>query len=128
MKLRMKNNSVRLRLTQNEVARFAETGQVRETIQFGSEPQQQFVYCLESSSEIAEIQARFKENRLIITVPERQAKDWANTAQIGLKEDQKIGGGNFLRVTIEKDFACLEPRDGEDETDAFPHPLEKQIC
>lgn len=124
----MKNNSVRLRLTQSEVTRFAETGQIEETIQFGFEPQQQFVYRLESSSEIAEIQAQFQENRLTIAVPESRGKAWAKSAQIGIKEEQKISGENFLRVRIEKDFACLELRDGEDETDAFPHPLERQIC
>lgn len=128
MKIRMKNNSVRLRLTQSEVATFAATGQVKEKIEFGLEPFQQLIYALESDAELKEIKALIENNRITIFVPRAEANEWTNTAQIGLEYEQKIGGGKLLRVLIEKDFACLEPRLGENETDAFPHPLEGKAC
>jgi hypothetical protein len=28
----------------------------------------------------------------------------------------------MLKILVEKDFACLAPREGEDESDMFPHP------
>jgi hypothetical protein len=28
-----------------------------------------------------------------------------------------------LSILVEKDFACLSPREGEDEMELFPHPL-----
>ena len=65
---------------------------------------------------------------MTIYVPRAQADKWANTEQIGLEIEQKIGGGNLLRILIEKDFACLEPRAGEDERDAFPHPHNGKTC
>ena len=128
MKLRTKNNSVRLRLTQSEVARFAETGRVEETIEFGFEPHQQFSYALESDSEAQEIQAVIESNRIRVLIPKPQADEWTGTAQIGMENEQKIGGEKTLRLLIEKDFACLEPRAGEDDADTFPHPLEGTVC
>ncbi len=128
MKLRMKNNSVRLRLTQTEAARFAETGRVEEAIEFGLEPYQQFVYALESNSEIQEVQATIKNNRITVLIPKTQADEWTQTAQVGMEAVREIGGGKFLRLLIEKDFACLETRAGEDDKDAFPHPSEGKAC
>jgi hypothetical protein len=31
-----------------------------------------------------------------------------------------------LGILVEKDFACLAPREGEDESDMYPHPEAKQ--
>ena len=36
--------------------------------------------------------------------------------------DQDVGGDEPLRILVEKDFACLVEREGEDDSDAFPHP------
>jgi len=38
MKLRIRGNSLRLRLLRGEVQQFGETGRVTETIQFGASP------------------------------------------------------------------------------------------
>lgn len=34
--------------------------------------------------------------------------------------------GRTLRILIEKDFSCLEPRDGEEDTDTFAHPFQNE--
>lgn len=128
MKLRLKNNSVRLRPTQTEVARFAETERVEEAIEFGLEPHRQFVYALESGSEFEEIQAKFENNQITVFMPKTQADEWTRAAQVGMQIEQMIGDEKTLRLLIEKDFACLEPRAGEDERDVFPHPSEGKAC
>ena len=129
MKLRLKNNSVRLRLTQSEVARFSETGQIQEVIDFGGEPHKQFIYALERRAEIEEIQSHIANNHITIFVPEQIADEWTKTRKVGIENVQAIGDGKTLRLLIEKDFACLEPRQDEDEQDAFPHPsAEKVYC
>lgn len=128
MKLRLKNNSVRLRLTQGEVARFNNLGRVEEAIEFGVEPQQQFIYALESVAETDTMRAVFENNCITIFVPKARADEWTNTAQISIETELDIGGGKTLRLLVEKDFACLEPRTGDDDTDAFPHPLEAGVC
>jgi hypothetical protein len=116
MKLRMKNNSVRLRLSQTEAALFAETGRVEEAIEFGLEPHQRLIYAVESISEIEQMRATMENNRVTVLIPKRRADEWSRTAQIGIEAELPIGGGKVLRLLIEKDFACLEPRAGNDET------------
>jgi hypothetical protein len=127
MKLRVKNNSVRLRLTQSEVARLAETGIVEEAIEFGIEPSHRLIYRLKVASDAERLSAGFENNRITIFVPKQQAEEWIETSQVGIKAEQNIGEGKTLRLLIEKDFACLEQREGEDERDAFPHPLQGDV-
>jgi hypothetical protein len=128
MKLRVKNNSVRLRLTQTEVVRLDQSGQVEEAVEFGAEPHQRFVYRLESDAQTEIVRATISNNLITIFLPKKQADRWINTAQIGIETEQDIGGGKTLRLLIEKDFACLEPRGGDDDKDTFRHPMQKEIC
>ena len=46
----------------------------------------------------------------------------ATTEQVSIDDQQVLVDGDKLRVIVEKDFACLTPRDGEDESDMYPHP------
>jgi hypothetical protein len=123
MKMRLRNNSLRLRLTQTETARFVESGRIEEIIEFGVEGGQRFVYAMEWKDELEQIHAVLENNQIIVRVPKEQADRWVETSQIGMETDQETGGGKTLHILIEKDFACLEPRPGEEDSDAFPHPL-----
>jgi hypothetical protein len=124
MKLRLKNNSIRLRLTQTEVERIASNGSVEETITFGPLPHQSITYALETSMTDPDIHAAIDTNRIAVVVPESIAGSWAATDQVGMEAVQTTGGGDELQILIEKDFKCLEPRSGGDDADTFPHPLE----
>jgi hypothetical protein len=127
MKLRIRGNSVRLRLTQSEVAQFRETGQVEEIVEFGLEAQQQFIYSL-SSGDNESPTAVYKNNRLTVFVPKDEARQWTQTNQVGICAAQSTGEEKRLEILIEKDYACLEERAGEDDSDAFPHPLAGKAC
>jgi hypothetical protein len=130
MKMRIRGNSVRFRLTKSEVSQFCEIGKVEETVEFGLEPQQKFIYAVEAT-DAEKVSAVFENNRLCVLIPEREAKEWTNSNQVGIKAAQTTGGGEKgvqLRILVEKDFACLENRPGEDDSDAFPHPLEEKLC
>ncbi len=124
MKLRIRNNSIRLRLTQSEVAQFGENGYVEEAIEFGGAPASRLTYALislpENDSE-NDIASKFENSKITISVPSPQARQWVDSDQVGIETDQDIGG-NKLRILVEKDFACAAPRDGEDDSDAFPNP------
>ena len=119
MKLRVKNNSIRLRLTQSEVARLGDAGRVEETIEFGLEPRQQLVYTLEITTAEKNVYAAIENNRVTIFVPKTQADEWIKSEQVSIKIDQSIGGGKILSLLVEKDFACLEPRATEGDSDSF---------
>ena len=59
------------------------------------------------------------------TLPATLAAAWAAGDQVSIEADQPLRAGEVLKILVEKDFACLKPRDDEDETDAYPHPSGK---
>ncbi|MCS7014311.1 MAG: hypothetical protein RMI34_12385 [Chloroherpetonaceae bacterium] len=123
MKLRIKGNSLRLRLSQSEVRRIAETGQVEDRIEFGTEASQAMRYVLKSDKDAQRIFATFDHCTITVTVPEAIAKTWALTEQVGVQAQQSVGEGKTLSILIEKDFQCLTARPNEDESDNYPHPM-----
>lgn len=125
MKLRIRGNSLRLRLLRGEIERFGKTGCLAETIQFGAA---QLAYSLEMRSEAQTINANFADNQITVIIPESTARNWIESEQVGLTGEQlneTDAPENVLKITIEKDFVCLERKDDPDNADAFPHPLEK---
>jgi hypothetical protein len=119
MKLRIKGPTLRLRLTQGEVRALLEEGLVEERVPFA--PAVSLIYRLRSDAGAREISATFRNGVLEISVPERNAREWCTTELVTLAHEQALPGGS-LCITLEKDFACLAPREGEDESDNFPHP------
>ena len=123
MKLRIRHNSIRLRLTQSEVAHFAEHGSIEEKLEFGPE-NNQLIYTLVSAN-IEKIFAEYKDNEITVFVPNNSVQNWAASDKVGFEAEQDIGEGNQLRILVEKDYACLDRRDGDDDKDTFPHPGQK---
>lgn len=127
MKLRIKGNSIRLRLSQADVAEFAKNGKVEERTEFGG-LSQSFVYSIAAETGAEKISAHYENGRISITVPQAVAENWRQTEETGISGEQELPAGKTLRILIEKDFACLAPRAGEDETDNFPHPKSEKNC
>jgi len=119
MKLRIKGPTLRLRLTQPEIRALLEEGAVEERVPFA--PGVSLVYRLRRDAGSGEISASFRNGVVEILVPERSAREWCTSELVTLVHEQTLPDGS-LRITLEKDFACLAPREGEDETDNFPHP------
>ena len=121
MKLRIRGNSIRLRLLRGEVAKLSQYGEVSEKVGFGNSSE--FIYTLAASDEAKEISARFEENEIKILLPKAMAMSWAESDEVSLAAGQKIDGEGTLKILIEKDFVCLERKDDPDNADAFSHPL-----
>lgn len=128
MKLRIRGNSIRLRLGGSEVAQLAKTGHVSESTRFSALPGNQLTYTVATSADEREISARLADNEITVTVPEVLGRSWANSTQVGLKHEQRINDQASLSIVIEKDFRCLEPRPGEDQSDSFPNPATDAAC
>ena len=120
MKLRIHGNSIRLRLNRREVAQFASTGQIAETVEFG--PNQRLRYGLESSPDAAGPEARFSGSDIMVVLPANAAREWGETERVSVQGDQTLGTGKSLAILVEKEFrrlhgATLDP-------DLYPNPLE----
>ena len=126
MKLRIRGNSIRLRLTKVEVEQLGSEGVVGESIHFGGSSTP-LVYELRTSR-AETIFAEFDGRRIGIAIPFDEADGWMNSDSVSLEASQAIGEDAFLRILVEKDFACLTERSTEDESDAFPNPLALAKC
>ena len=121
MKLRIKDNSVRLRLAQSEVIELAERGTVESVTRFPGGATVR--YGLKKTEE-GRITLTWKENTLLVLVPEDKVQIWTESDLVGFSERINMVGSDPLDVVIEKDFKCLTDRPGEDESDLYPNPLE----
>ena len=118
MKIRMQGNSMRLRLTQSEVNSLEESGRVEERVNFGPST---LTYALEKMTS-GLISARFADNCITVFLSEAKAKEWASTDRTGFENIAPTEHGESLRILVEKDFKCITPRPGEDESDNFENP------
>lgn len=124
MKLRIQSNSIRFRITPTELHTLATRGSVQSSVRLGALPDDRLTYSLETSSRFSCLLAEYLNCKIRVILPEDQVRDWASTAQVGLEGFQLVAGGERLRILVEKDFKCLEPRPEENEVDRFPNPAE----
>jgi hypothetical protein len=119
MKLRIMGDSIRLRLARSEVRALEQGGRVAQSTRFpGGES---FTYELVSSPAAADASARFQASRLTVTLPRDTAMSWCRSETVGIRAAPSLQTGE-LSLLIEKDFPCLTPRAGEDESDRFSRP------
>jgi hypothetical protein len=119
MKLRIKGNTLRLRLTKLEIDQLGNGETVREEVPF---PQSTFAYAIVSDASLSSLGVQYLNNEMLVRVPEKQLRDWVDTGLVGLEESLEIENGNSLHLLLEKDFQCLHKRPNEDETDQFANP------
>jgi hypothetical protein len=120
LKLRVLDNSIRLRLTQTEVETVSTDGLVRGRVRFAGS--NTFDYVLESSPATVKPEAHLSNNVLTVRIPQMDIKNWVESDQVSIRSEQLLDDGDQLHILVEKDFHCLTPRDGEDEADMYPHP------
>lgn len=120
MKLRIKDNSIRIRLTRGEVEALRQNGIVAAITGFPGG--RSFQYRVESSPASVKLAAFFSDNTVTVRLPETAVLAWATTEQVSLHGEQVLDDGDTLQILVEKDFACLTQREDEDESDMYPHP------
>ncbi|RAJ12500.1 DUF7009 family protein [Arenibacter echinorum] len=119
MKIRIKGNSVRYRLTKTEVEAFCKVGFYEEQTEFKHHI---FRYELRSRENISHLEADFKNDTIIMYLPEKDKMVWANSDRVGFKHTIAMGKGKELFLLLEKDFVCLDETI-EDQSDNYPNPL-----
>ena len=120
MKLRIRDNSVRLRLTRSEVETLRSDGMVSSRTAFPGG--REFQYVLESSPANVSPGVSLSDFVMTVRLPETSVLAWAATDQVSIEGEQLLNDGEKTTILVEKDFVCLAPRAGEDESDMFPHP------
>jgi hypothetical protein len=119
VKLRIKGDSLRLRLSQGEMRTLAERGEVEDRVTFPGGAALRYRLRVDHNNQL--VSAAYASDLIDIRVPRTLSERWCGTDLVTLDASQPLAAG-ALRIVLEKDWACLAPREGEDESDNFPHP------
>ena len=127
MKLRIKGNSLRLRVTPSEVKQLLRNGVIREHVQLTFNPKDRLTYAVVSSQSSLAATVAYESGNITVGVPQVGLERWAGGDDVGVYAEIALSGDQMLSVAIEKDFACLDRDDAENE-DTFPNPSLAATC
>ncbi len=128
MKLRIKGNSIRLRLGRSEVSNLVAGEIIEESTTFDPEGRQRLTFRLFSTKAVVEVSASFEDGSLTVRLPTDLARNWGTTERIGIEAVQPSSNGTSLRILIEKDLECLDAPPEESQADAYPRPSHDAAC
>ena len=121
MKLRIRGNTLRLRLSRSEVDLVGQGREVEESTSFPGGGKLQYV-LRQSPSKTSVVKTNEGDRSCInVIVDQNKAKEWAKSEEVGLFGAEPLLLGT-LELLIEKDFACLNPREGSEDSDSYPNP------
>ena len=118
MKIRIKGNAVRLRLSKTDLRMLEENKTVTEKTSFGAT---QLVYELKPVDNVETLSASFENNTITIVIPASFSSVWNANEIVSIDSRQDIGNNETLYILVEKDFQCLD-KTTEDQTDYFINP------
>lgn len=119
MKIRIKGNTIRLRLSKSEVAFFEKEKQISEETNFGNSS---FTYQLITDVNADSIKASLQNNCISVHIPAEDSLKWTSSNLVGLSKEMNVGNDKKLFILIEKDFKCLDETI-EDQSDNYDNPL-----
>lgn len=118
MKLRIKGNSIRMRLTKTEVSVLSNAGYLQEETSFGNDS---FIYALQRVEDVHTLSAALEQNKITLFVPAAFTKDWPVNSIVGLDAYMPVADDKTLYLLVEKDFVCLD-HTTEDQSDNYENP------
>lgn len=118
MKIRIKGNTIRYRLTKSEVQTFCDTGYFSEQTEFTAAI---FSYELKAKKGISGLEADYKNNIITVYFPDADKNNWAVNSIVGFDNTYKTAAGKELFLLVEKDFVCMDETI-EDQSDNYPNP------
>ena len=122
MKLRIRGDSLRLRLYQGDVGRLVEEGLVASTTHFAPGAEGRLGCLLVADAAAVVLAAELEPRTIRVRMPIDLVQLLADTEEVGVRAEQDAGDGRTLTILVEKDFECIAPRVGEPESDGFPNP------
>jgi len=113
MKLRLDENSVRIRLRRSEVERFAQSPSIEAATVFPNGRKLTFMLSKKPAGPLA---VTFEGDRIAVAIAQADADAWTGSEQVGL-----YGREGGLEIMIEKDFRRTS-MPSPDDADRYPNP------
>ena len=118
MKMRIKGNSIRIRLSKTEVAALTSGDKLEDSTSFGSN---RFGYLVKPVSRGDNLYADYENGIINMYVPVKLLKEWPESTVTGFESHMKINDTEHLHLLLEKDFKCIDEV-SEDQSDFFDNP------
>ena len=118
MKLRLKGNTIRLRLSKTEVEKLEADKYLEEITSFGNAS---LTYALQSKTGITKLSAEFEKDKITVFIPESFINGWEANDVIGFDSKMNEVDSETLYILVEKDFKCINETE-EDQSDNFENP------
>jgi len=114
MKLRIKGNSIRLRLTKSEVNQLLEKGEVSDQCYIIDRALIYTILIDDSNDK----RVSFYNNKIQVSLKKYETLKWGREDEVTIKHILENG----FNLLIEKDFKCLIERPEENNDDMFENP------
>jgi hypothetical protein len=95
MKIRIQGNSLRLRVTQMDVAQLCSSGLVESSIELS--PGRPLRYVLQRSPDAAAVAAGFDGGVVHVSIPARVMAEWAGSDQVGIESKSQTVSSCLLK-------------------------------
>lgn len=116
MKLRFRQNTLRLRVNRREVEGLTSGAALTECVHFPGNTE--LAYVLESAASNSPV-AEFSGGTIRVAVPATEINTWASTDAIGMYFELPANG-RPLKIAIEKDLECVDGPPEEHDPHAYP--------
>lgn len=116
MKIRIKGNSIRLRLTKTDIQSLKDKGIVEEKTILGAT--EIFRYSLVVDPNSAAISASFQNDKITVFLSQKEIEILTKTDEITVSGVQVNGDEKGLFLLVEKDLQCLDTT-SEDQSDMY---------
>lgn len=118
MKIRIKDNSIRFRLTRSEVETLSKEGAFESHTTVGT---QNLRYRVQAHSKVPALDAKLYPLAVTLLVNKQLATHWSTNDTVGHYHQLTNPDGSTLDLLLEKDFVCMDET-VEDQSDNYPNP------
>lgn len=124
MKWRIDNSSIRIRLSQTEVAELFEKGILVEKLIFPNNTVLVYEICCDDTA--PSITAGYLDDMIVVRIPEKEIKQWGSSKQVSISGQADLENGGKLSILVEKDFKKITRKSSENDRDLYPNPRERK--
>ena len=118
MKLRIRDNSIRVRLSKSEVDTLGKGAMVSNELEFPGG--KSICFQLLGGNQF---NAAFDEDTVRITAPEETLREWVASEELSLSQDLPVSSASSLWILIEKDLQCKTDRPREEDSEAIQNTV-----
>ena len=111
MKLLIRGNSIRMRVSKTELAQLAEAGKAEDTVRFSSETALRYGIEVRPTGAVT---VSFEPMAIVVTVPKSRLDLWLRPEEVSVEGSQPVGRGKALQIVLEKDDASAARRRDDD--------------